>query len=224
MGANDRYWDASVVQLKGIRFYPIEAVDTEERAYRSGFLHLTQSVSADRIEFLKEKYPKELHFEPYLGTYFYRFNLRSPPFDDLRVRKAFSLAIDRQRLVDKVLKGGQTPATTFTPPGTGGFVPKPQFYYDPAEARELLNSYLTEKSLDSLPPIELTYNTSDGHKKVAEALHGMWKEVCSPLSATIAILIEHDIKPIAPDAWNDADGQLPRSFGNVAATLSLAAI
>jgi oligopeptide transport system substrate-binding protein len=177
VGANDRYWDASVVQLKGIRFYPIEAVETEERAYRSGFLHLTQSVSADRIEFLKEKYPKELHFEPYLGTYFYRFNLRSPPFDDLRVRKAFSLAIDRQRLVDKVLKGGQTPATTFTPPGTGGFVPKPQFYYDPAEARELLNSYLTEKSLDSLPPIELTYNTSDGHKKVAEALHGMWKEV-----------------------------------------------
>ena len=101
---NQHYWDAKTVRLNGIRFYPIEAVYTEERAYRSGFLHLTQSVSADRIEFLRKKHPDELHYEPYLGTYFYRFNLKAPPFDDQRVREAFSLAIDRQRLVDKVLK------------------------------------------------------------------------------------------------------------------------
>jgi oligopeptide transport system substrate-binding protein len=152
-------------------------VYTEERAYRTGFLHLTQSVSADRIDFLKDKYSNELHFEPYLGTYFYRFNLKSPPFDDLRVRQAFSLAIDRQRLVDKVLKGGQAPASSFTPPGTGGFYPKSKFQYDPVTAQTLLQSYLKEKGLDKLPPIELTYNTSEGHKKVAEALHGMWKDV-----------------------------------------------
>ena len=70
VGKNNHYWDASSVRLEGIRFYPIESVDTEERAYRAGFLHLTQSVSADRIEYLKEKYPEELYFEPYLGTYF----------------------------------------------------------------------------------------------------------------------------------------------------------
>ena len=175
-GKNKHYWDSSSVRLEGIRFYPIESVDTEERAYRAGFLHLTQSVSADRIDYLKEKYPEELYFEPYLGTYFYRFNLKSPPFDDLRVRQAFSLAIDRQRLVEKVLKGGQTPANTFTPPGTGGFYPQPQFLYDPKKARRLLDSYLSEKGLERLPPIELTYNTSEGHKKVAEALHGMWNE------------------------------------------------
>jgi len=174
---NRSYWDEKTVRLNGIRFYPIEAVYTEERAYRTGFLHLTQSVSADRIDFLKDKYSNELHFEPYLGTYFYRFNLKSPPFDDLRVRQAFSLAIDRQRLVDKVLKGGQAPATSFTPPGTGGFYPKSNFQYDPSTAQTLLQSYLKEKGLGRLPPIELTYNTSEGHKKVAEALHGMWKDV-----------------------------------------------
>ena len=173
---NDAYWDADAVQLKGIRFYPIEATFTEERAYRSGFLHLTQSVSADRIDFLKEKYPDDLHFEPYLGTYFYRFNLKAPPFDDQRVRQAFCLAVDRERLVDKVLKGGQLPATSFTPPGTGGFSPTPRFRYDPDSAKKLLQSYLHEKGLNRLPPIELTYNTSEGHKKVAEALHGMWKD------------------------------------------------
>ena len=170
------YWDAETVKLEAIRFYPIEAVYTEERAYRAEFLHLTQSVSADRIDFLKEKYPDELHFEPYLGTYFYRFNLNAAPFNDVRVRKAFALSVDRRRLVEKVLKGGQTAATSFTPPGTGGFNPAPGFGYDPDAAKALLNSYLAEKGLDKLPPIELTYNTSEGHKKVAEALFGMWKE------------------------------------------------
>jgi oligopeptide transport system substrate-binding protein len=63
-GKNNHYWDASSVRLEGIRFYPIESVDTEERAYRAGFLHLTQSVSADRIDYLKEKYPEEIYFEP----------------------------------------------------------------------------------------------------------------------------------------------------------------
>ena len=170
------YWDANTVRLQGIRFYPIDAAYTEERAYRSGFLHLTQTVSADRIDFLKENYPNELHFEPYLGTYFYRFNLKAPPFDDVRVRQAFCLSVDRQRLVDKVLKGGQSPAESFTPPGTGGFVPKGRFRFDPEKAKQLLDSYLTEKGLEKLPPIELTYNTSEGHKKVAEALYGMWSE------------------------------------------------
>ena len=170
------YWDASTVRLQGIRFYPIDAAYTEERAYRSGFLHLTQTVSADRIDFLKENFPEELHFEPYLGTYFYRFNLEAPPFDDVRVRRAFCLSVDRQRLVDKVLKGGQSPAKSFTPPGTGGFMPEDRFQFDPKKARQLLDSYLAEKGMEKLPPIELTYNTSEGHKKVAEALYGMWNE------------------------------------------------
>ena len=141
------YWDAEMVKLEAIRFYPIEAVYTEERAYRAEFLHLTQSVSADRIDFLKEKYPDELHFEPYLGTYFYRFNLNAAPFNDVRIRKAFALSVDRRRLVEKVLKGGQTAATSFTPPGTGGFNPAPGFVYDPDAAKALLNSYLAEKGL-----------------------------------------------------------------------------
>ena len=170
------YWDARMVKLEGIRFYPIDDAYTEERAYRSGFLHLTQTVSADRIDFLKENYPDELHFEPYLGTYFYRFNLKAPPFDDVRVRQAFCLSVDRQRLVDKVLKGGQSPAKSFTPPGTGGFIPQDGFHFDPKKARQLLDSYLAEKGMEKLPPIELTYNTSEGHKKVAEALYGMWNE------------------------------------------------
>ena len=174
--ANSLYWDSDSVKLSGIRFYPIEAVDTEERAFRTGFLHVTQTVSSDRIDYLKKQHPEWIHFEPYLGTYFYRFNLNSPPFDDLRIRKALNLSIDRKLLVEKGLKGGQLPASTFTPPETGGFTGKPAFRFDPKEAKELVADYLNDKGIAKLPPIELAYNTSEGHKKVAEALQAMWKK------------------------------------------------
>ena len=172
---NPQYWDSETVKLNAIRFYPIESADTEERAFRSGFLHLTQTVSPDRIDYLKEKHPDLIHFESYLGTYFYRFNLEEPPFDDIRVRLAFNLATDRQAIVEKVTKGGQAPARCFTPPGTGGFYPEDRFRFDPQKASSLIQDYLKDKGLDRLPTIELKYNTSEGHKKVAEALQGMWK-------------------------------------------------
>jgi len=182
---NPLYWDAQTVSLEGIRFYPIESADTEERAFHSGFLHLTQTVSPDRIDFLKENHPDLIHFESYLGTYFYRFNVEEPPFDDVRVRLAFNLATDRQAIVEKVTKGGQLPARCFTPPGTGGFSPESRFRFDPQKAKSLIQEYLTEKGLESLPKIELKYNTSEGHKKVAEALQGMWK---NHLGAEIQLL------------------------------------
>ena len=174
--ASQEYWDANRTKLSAIRFYPIETADTEERGFRTGFLHVTQTVSSDRIDFLKENHPEWIHFEPYLGTYYYRFNLKVPPFDDLRVRKALSLSVNRKLLVEKVLKGGQLPAYCFTPPDTGGFTAKKGYGYDPEKAKVLLGSYLKEKGLQTLPPFELSYNTSEGHKKVAEALQAMWKK------------------------------------------------
>ncbi|MEC8014066.1 MAG: peptide ABC transporter substrate-binding protein [Verrucomicrobiota bacterium] len=172
----ETYWDRNKTRLSAIKFYPIETADTEERAFRTGYLHVTQTVSSDRIEFLKQNHPEWIHFEPYLGTYYYRFNLEKPPFDDVRVRKALSLSVNRDLLVEKVLKGGQLPAYCFTPPNTGGFTAKEGYGYDPKKAKQLLDSYLKEKGMDELPPFELSYNTSEGHKKVAEALQAMWKK------------------------------------------------
>ena len=175
MEENPQYWDAKTVSLKGIRFYPIESADTEERAFRSGFLHLTQTVSPDRIDFLKANHPDLIHFESYLGTYFYRFNVEEPPFDDVRIRLAFNLATDRQAIVEKVTKGGQLPARCFTLARHRWlFLLNQGFALIPKKAKSLIREYLDEKGLIALPKIELKYNTSEGHKKVAEALQGMW--------------------------------------------------
>jgi oligopeptide transport system substrate-binding protein len=80
----------------------------------------------------------EVHITPFLTTYYYRFNVTKPPFDDKRVRMAFNLAVDKQAICDKILKQGQIPATTFVPPGTRGYTPPAGPGYDPEKARKLL--------------------------------------------------------------------------------------
>lgn len=170
------YWDRDTVKLSEIRFYPLESVDTEERAFRSRFIHHTNTVPPHRIDWHKHHNPDLLHLDTYLAVYFYRFNTDREPLDDVRVRRALALAIDREALVKHVMRAGQQPAYNFTPPGTGGFTAGPQFESDLPEAKRLIAEYLKETGESSLPKIELRYNTSESHKKVAEAIQAMWKQ------------------------------------------------
>src|SRR5262249_32683754 len=103
------YWDRDNVRLNGINFFPIESDDTEERAFRSGQLHLTYPMPLAKIDYYKTNYPGLLHIDPFLGNYFYRFNVTKPPLNDKRVRQALSLALDREAIV-KITRGGQLPA------------------------------------------------------------------------------------------------------------------
>src|SRR5512136_1178686 len=119
---------------------------------------------------------------PLLGTEFYAFNTKVAPTDDVRVRQALSMAIDRKSLVDNVNKGSGTPAQWFCRPGATA-CPTPDKFpdlgvkYDPAKAKELLDSYLKEKGLtaDKLN-VSLMFNTDESHKKRAEAIQQMWKD------------------------------------------------
>lgn len=168
------YWDRDTVRLKEIRFYPIDSLDTEERAFRSGQLHITDSMILTKIEVYKAKHPELIHIDPYLGTYFYRINVTKPPTNDKRVRQALAMSIDRKAIVEKVMRGGQLPAYNLTPPGTAGYVSRAQITNDIAAAKKLLAEagYPNGKGF---PPLELLYNTSEAHRAVAEALQQMWK-------------------------------------------------
>lgn len=173
---NPHYWDASNVALKGICFYPIDSADTEERAYRAGFIHRTQTVPIHRIDDLRRRRPGEIRFETYLGTYFYRLNITKKPLDDARVRRALALAVDRAALVSNITRGGQQPAFHFCPPGTGGFTAPSGLKFDVVEARRLIAEYLSATGQARVPPIEILYNTSESHKVIAEAIQGMWRD------------------------------------------------
>ena len=115
-----------------------------------------------------------LRDDPLLGTYFFRFNTTREPFDDPRVRRALSLAIDREAIVNKVTRGGQAPAGSFTPPSVGGFEPTQLVSFDPDEARRLLVEAGFPEGR-GFPNSDLLYNTSESHRTIAEAIQQMWK-------------------------------------------------
>jgi len=173
---SDTYWDRDKVRLNGIVYYPTENVVSEERMFRVGQLHYTNSVPLGKIPVYKEMPDSPYRQEPYLGTYYYLFNTLVPPTDNLNVRKALSMAVDRDKLNATVLKGTNISTYSITPPDTLGYYPPRLFSYDPERARELL-AEAGYPDGEGWPGLELTYNTSEDHRKIAVALQQMWKDV-----------------------------------------------
>ena len=172
---NTNYWDSARVRLNEIRFYPIEDEGTEERAFRAGQLHYTDTFSPSKIDYYKARYPGLLHIEPYLGSYFYRINVTKPPLNDKRVRRALALAIDRDSLCKDVLRGARVPAYCLTPPDTAGYTCRAGIREDVAEARRLL-AEAGFPGGKNFPAIELLYNTAEAHRIIAEAIQQMWSK------------------------------------------------
>lgn len=172
---NERYWNAANVRLNRILFYPIDNLLTEERSFRTGILHLTENVPITKVPAYRRDQPEVLRTDPYLGTYFYRINVTRPPFTDVRVRRAFAMAVDRESITRNVVTGGQRPARTFTVPDTAGYTCPAGIDYDVQQARRLLSEAGYPEGR-GLPPVELLYNTSENHKLIAEAVQQMWKK------------------------------------------------
>ncbi len=171
------YWDAAKVRLNGVCFYPVESVDAEERMFRAGQLHITETVPIAKIEAYRRDSPHLIRSDPYFASYFYRFNTRKPPFNDVRVRRALSLAIDRDAIAHKILKGGEQPALGLTPPDRHGYTFAPNLASGQAardEARALLKQAGFENG-QGFPTVELLFNTSENHRLVAEAVQQMWR-------------------------------------------------
>jgi oligopeptide transport system substrate-binding protein len=170
------YWDREHVLLKEVNFYPVDSQDTEERMFRSGQLHITSSIPIDKIAVYKADPARAplLAQETNLATYFYRFNVTRPPFNDVRVRRALAWTIDRRQIVERVSKGGQLPAGCLTPPGTAGFTATSSVPHDPDGARRML----AEAGFPGgagFPPFEILFNTHEGHRQIAEAIQQMWR-------------------------------------------------
>lgn len=176
---NANYWDAQTVKLDGVDYLPISNRQTEENMFRAHRLHVTNSVPIEKLPFWQRDQRGLYQQHPYIGTYYYRFNTTRKPLNDKRVRKALSLTIDRTKLVKFVTRAGQIPGTVFTPPGTANFHPTPKLpeTVTPesiAQARALLKEagYPDGKGMR---PLEILYNSDEGHKKIAEAIQQMWK-------------------------------------------------
>ncbi|MCI6817494.1 MAG: peptide ABC transporter substrate-binding protein [Clostridium sp.] len=185
---SETYYDVDKLGPKVIKFALMDDTNAIYAAYRSGSLNFIQEVPVDEIPGLLSS--GELKVHPYLGTYYCCFNTSKAPFDDVRVREAFSLVIDRNYIVENVTKTGQKPATAFVPsgisdaPGTkddfravGGDymdVSAEKYQENCERARQLL-AEAGYPNGEGFPIVEYLYNTSDNHRLIGEALQNMWQ-------------------------------------------------
>ena len=173
---NPRWWNARSVRLREIHYYPTDNLDTEERDFRAGLLHLTYEVPQTKIDVYRRHNPRALRVSPYFGCYFYRLNTTQPALKDKRVRRALAMAIDRDGIVANVTRGGQQPAHTYTPAGTAGYSLPPGggIPTDYDGARRLL-AEAGHPGGAGLPPVEILINTSQNHRAVAEVVQNTWQ-------------------------------------------------
>ena len=200
------YWNRREVKLQEVFFYPIDDADAEERAFRSGQLHVTATLPLAKIAVYRQEHPTPLQAEPYLGTYVYRFNVTRPPLDDSRVRRALAMAIDRERIVRDVARGGQRPAGHFTPPGMAGFTARADLPTDIDAARRLLAAAGFPGGR-GFPPLSILINTNEGHRQIAEAIQQMWRK---NLGINIGIYNQEG------KVWNDSMRRLDYSIARFA--------
>ncbi len=202
---NAKYWDAANVHLAAIHFHFFDNRDAEERAFRAGQLHVTDALPFGKVEAYRRDQAALLRQDATLGTYFYRLNTLRAPLSDVRIRRALALAVDRAALVERVLRGGQMIARSFTPPGLAGYTPPTGPGTDFDKARRLL----TEAGFPGgagLPPIELLIDASQNHRAVAEMIQETWRR---ELGVQLQ-LVQQDAKSIFA-ARRTGDFQLVRS-------------
>lgn len=175
------YWPlADEVQIEEVHGVMIVEASTAFAMYENGELDTVGLPLGEVDRVLADPIlSAEYHNVTATCTYFYGFTNNKPPFDDVRVRQAFSMTVDKQSLVDDVLKGGQVPAGHLAVPGMFGSpeVGSVGLPYDPDAARALLQEYLDEKGMttDDLD-ITLMHNTSEGHARIAAAIQQMWAD------------------------------------------------
>ncbi|WP_454963660.1 peptide ABC transporter substrate-binding protein [Filifactor alocis] len=184
---NENYYDADKVKLDGIDYVFIVEASTAVSAFESGEIDYMEAVPAEKIAVLEEANDENFKILPYLGTYFYIFNMNQEPVNNPKVRKALSLAINRTDIVEQVTKAGQVPATGFVPKGvsmsdgttdfqeTAGDYNMPIDDSKVEEAKQLM-AEAGYPDGQGFPTIELLYNTNEEHKAIAEAIQAMWKQ------------------------------------------------
>jgi oligopeptide transport system substrate-binding protein len=168
---NAKYWDAKSVKLKSVKFLPIEDNRTAYNMYKNGETDWNTGVVLDLLDEIKLR--KDYQVAPQVATYYYIFNVTRKPLDDVRVRKALAMAVDKKTLVEKITKGGQLVADAITP-AMAGYTPPKGNPYNPEEAKKLLAAAGYPGGA-GFPKLTVIYNTNDGHKKIGEYIQAQWK-------------------------------------------------
>jgi len=200
---NPGYRDNAQVQIDTVYYHATENADAELRRYRAGELDYTYQIPDTQYQWIEENLPGELRTAPYISVYYFGFDLSEPPFDDVRLRQALSMAIDRDTITEQVLGLGQLPAYSFVPPGVNGYSGYRYPWADlddtqrVSEARRLYRE--AGYSIDTPLEVRIHYNTDENHRRVALAVASMWKEAlgidAQPFNEEFRVLLQTRFNP-----------------------------
>ena len=178
---SEKYWDDENTLIDEVNYFPIENQDAMLKRYRADELDFTQDLPFKQIAWIRENIADQLYISPYLGSYYYSLNLTLPPFAGApKLRRALALAIDRDVLTEKITGSGEIPAYSWTPRVTGYTQQPPDWAGWTQERRNTEARRLFKESGHSEAnplTIQILYNTSENHKRIAVAIASMWKQM-----------------------------------------------
>jgi oligopeptide transport system substrate-binding protein len=178
---NPNYWDDANTKLEEVWFHATEDQTAEMQRFRARELDITDIIPTAQIDFIRQNLARELMISPYLGSYYYGFNVTRAPFkDNPKLRRALSLAVNRDVITQQILKAGQISAYGFVPP-IDGYVQQQMVEASwtqeqrEAEAKRLY----AEAGYGPNNPLrtQIMYNTQEDHRRIAAAVASMWKQV-----------------------------------------------
>lgn len=180
---NDNYHAADSVQVENIYYLAIKDRNTAEKLYRTGKIDFLDSLPPGKplCERARKRYGSQLHEAAILGTYYYTFNMTKPKFQNKKLRHALALAIDRSHIVNTITGCGEVEAYSWVAKGAYRYK-SPEMSYMKMTQKEretLARKLYAEAGYSAANPLkmDLLYNSSDGHRKIAVAVTGMWKKV-----------------------------------------------
>lgn len=179
--AANPHWHGGKPVTERLIWRPMDNMNSAMRLVLAGGAHIGSDYPPARHHWLKEKYPQLVRSHPFLGTYYFAFNTRKPPFDDVRVRLALSMAIDREWLARKMVDAGNEPAWGLLPQSLGkGQIYQPEWASWPQAKRIATAKQLLAKAgYSARNPLrfEIRFNSSTEHRRAAVAMATMWREL-----------------------------------------------
>ena len=176
---NPNFHDVANVQIERVIFQPTADINSALSQFRAGQLDMQLEFPTAQIDALRANFPAETKIAPSLLTYYLALNTSAPPLTDSRVRRALSLAIDRDVLVARVTRLGESVAYSFVPPGTANYQPPvvADAALSSAQRLEQARALLTEAGYGPGKPLKVRYSftSNDDVKRIGVAIAGMWK-------------------------------------------------
>ncbi len=177
---NPHYWDNANTVINKVTYLPIHSEASDVNRYKAGEVDIVYTLPINQFRQLQKTLGSEVNVSPQLATYYYEFNTTRAPFNDVRVRRALNMALDKDIIAGKVLGQGQRPAWVFSQPEIGGVkLHGPDYASWPLEKRLVeAKKLLAEAGFSESHPLtfNLLYNTSESHQRIAIAAASMWKK------------------------------------------------